>query len=144
MTIIGKTIKGMGVSMEEIKNPFNLTDEDRAYWEGKPIKKKRKMSTTEFREFVGSTFIYIQKILDGKNSDYAKDDSPFSNFEKSAGFGIDRLTGLAIRMSDKMARLESYCKKGELKSHDDGLKDIFFDLIGYSVIALAMIEEEEN
>ena len=141
MTIIGKTLKGLGVDVSEI-NPFNLTDEDRAYWEGRPA--NRKMTTTEFREFVGSTFIYIQKILDGKNSDYAKDDSPFSNFEKASGFGVDRLTGLSIRMSDKMARLESYCKKGELKSHDDGLKDIFFDLIGYSVIALAMIEEEER
>lgn len=141
MSIVGDTMKDMGIGLEDVKN-FGLSEKEKLYWEGKrPL--DNKMSTREFKEFIGVTLLRVQKVLEGKNHDYAKQDYPLSNFEKAENFGIDRLTGLALRMSDKMARLETYCRKGELKSHDDGLTDIFYDFIGYSIIALAMLEEEK-
>lgn len=85
----------------------------------------------------------ILDMMRNKQLDYASYKDPLSNFTRSANFGVDPLIGLSLRMSDKMARLESYCKNGKLAVENEGLEDIFKDLIGYSVIALAMLHQDE-
>ena len=90
----------------------------------------------------------IQTILDltaEKNSDYTGGetcDNPFANFDATADFGIDPLIGVCIRMQDKFQRAKAFCADGSLSVNSEGdkAKDIFRDLIGYSLIAIGMLE----
>ncbi len=104
------------------------------------------------KPFTSETYLaFVKSRLDGlqdkirrKNSDYTNGAGPFANFDKSSEVGIDPLKGLVLRMSDKMQRIYSYCNKGELQVVGEGVEDSFEDLIGYSLIALAMLEEKKR
>ena len=92
----------------------------------------------------------IQCILEltaGKNRDYTGGDTcdnPFANFDASTDFGVQPLTGICIRMQDKFQRAKAFCADGSLSINSDGdkAKDIFRDLIGYSLIAIGMLERQ--
>ena len=94
----------------------------------------------------------IQHILEltaKKNNDYTGGetcDNPFANFDSSTEFGVHPLTGICIRMQDKFQRAKAFCADGELHvtTSGDQSKDIFRDLIGYSLIAIGMLEREQN
>lgn len=91
---------------------------------------------------------YVLNLTAGKNSDYTGGEScsnPFANFDKSTEFGVDPLVGVCIRMQDKFQRAKAFCSDGKLSLDTEGdrAKDIFRDLIGYSLIALGMLEREE-
>jgi hypothetical protein len=49
-------------------------------------------------------------------------------------------------MADKFQRAKAYCNEGKLSvcTEGDQAKDIFRDLIGYSLIALGMIERQDR
>jgi hypothetical protein len=106
---------------------------DKAWWE-------------EFRhqEIEGILFLTGQK-----NSDYTGGetcDNPFANFDASTEFGVDPLTGICVRMQDKFQRAKAFCSDGSLSvtGQGDQAKDIFRDLIGYSLIAIGMLERKDN
>lgn len=88
---------------------------------------------------------YILELTGRKNSDYTGGDgcdNPFANFDASVEFGVDPLIGICVRMQDKFQRAKAFCSDGSLKVNTEGdqAKDIFRDLIGYSLIALGMLE----
>ncbi len=94
----------------------------------------------------------VEDILNftaNKNSDYTGGktcSNPFENFDGSLEFGIDPLVGLSLRMQDKFQRLKAFSKDGKLSVEDKGdtVCDIYRDLIGYSLIALGMIERNKE
>lgn len=98
--------------------------------------------------FQAEKFREICKLTRKKNDDYtggATTGNPFANFDEAEDFGIDPLLGLSVRMGDKMQRLKAYCKGGlSLNSNGDTVEDIFKDFIGYSVIALGMLERRKE
>ena len=104
------------------------------------------MTQAQYLAFVERTFADMLALTKSKNSDYANSDDAFANFTQANEFGVDTLTGLAIRMNDKMQRLKSFCKKGELqvKTKGDTVADIFKDLAIYSVIAQALLSLENT
>jgi hypothetical protein len=82
-----------------------------------------------------------------KNSDYTGGDTcdnPFANFDSSSDFGVEPFVGICIRMQDKFQRAKAFCSDGKLSVNSDGdkAKDIFRDLIGYSLIAIGMLERQ--
>ena len=93
----------------------------------------------------------VQNILEltgRKNSDYTGGDgcnNPFANFDASVEFNVDPLTGICVRMQDKFQRAKAFCAAGSLEVNTDGdqAKDIFRDLIGYSLVAIGMLERSE-
>jgi len=91
----------------------------------------------------------ILAMTANKNSDYTGGktcDNPFANFDASTEFGVHPLTGICIRMQDKFQRAKAFCSDGSLQvtTKGDQSKDIFRDLIGYSLIAIGMLEREEK
>jgi len=91
----------------------------------------------------------ILELTAEKNSDYTGGDgcdNPFENFDASSDFGVEPLTGICIRMQDKFQRAKALCSAGELKhnSKGDQAKDIFRDLVGYSLIAIGMLERDKS
>jgi len=97
------------------------------------------MKNEKLIEFAEEVYKGMLTTLKKKNHDYTGDDTAFANFEQSKDFGVDPLTGLCLRMGDKMKRVQTYCKRGELQASNEGIEDAFEDLIGYSTIALAML-----
>lgn len=84
-----------------------------------------------------------------KNSDYTggqDNDNPFANFDESSEFGVEPITGLCVRMADKFHRAKAYCRDGKLSvsTKGDQTADIFRDLIGYSLVALGMLERQSR
>jgi hypothetical protein len=91
---------------------------------------------------------YILELTGRKNSDYTGGDgcnNPFANFDASVEFDVDPLTGICVRMQDKFQRAKAFCAAGSLEVNTDGdkAKDIFRDLIGYSLIAIGMLERSD-
>ena len=91
----------------------------------------------------------ILEMTANKNTDYTGGKTchnPFANFDASTEFGVHPLTGICIRMQDKFQRAKAFCSDGSLQVNTKGdqSKDIFRDLIGYSLIAIGMLEREEK
>ena len=59
--------------------------------------------------------------------------------------GVQPLVGLSVRMADKFQRLKAFCRDGKLSvnDHGDTARDIFRDLVGYSLIAIGMLERDK-
>lgn len=106
----------------------------------------KKMTSAEYFEFLEKTNTRLTAKIRSKNLDYTNGAGPFANFEGAEDFGVDTLVGLAVRMNDKMQRLKSFCKQGGLAVTEKGdtIADIFDDFIGYSWIALAILEEKKG
>lgn len=104
----------------------------------------KKLNKQEFIQITDANLSRIKSIIEKKNNDYAGgkvETDPFKNFRESEDFGVKPLIGLSIRMGDKFQRLKTFCKEGQLKVDNEGIEDVFFDMIGYSLLALGMIEE---
>ena len=91
----------------------------------------------------------ILEMTANKNTDYTGGKTchnPFANFDASTEFGVHPLTGICIRMQDKFQRAKAFCSDGslEVNTKGDQSKDIFRDLIGYSLIAIGMLERAEK
>lgn len=63
-----------------------------------------------------------------KNADYATSSDPFRNFRTFEELGI------LVRMSDKLARLRSFCETKQLAVKSEGVRDTILDLINYAVL----------
>lgn len=101
-----------------------------------------RMKPEDYIEFQDALFEEMKTLTKAKNQDYtAGSGDPFANFRESEGFGVDTLRGLCIRMGDKFQRIKAYMVNGELAVANEGLEDAFKDLIGYSCLALGLIEE---
>ena len=71
-----------------------------------------------------------------KNADYANAEDPFRNFRRHG------LKGIAVRLSDKLARLESFIENnGELKVKDETIVETCEDLLNYAVLFAALATE---
>jgi hypothetical protein len=100
------------------------------------------MTSTSYIEFVEETLLGMVALIKKKNSDYTGGLGPFANFEESLDFGVDPLTGLCLRMQDKWQRVKSFINQGKLEN--EGIEDAFKDIIGYSCLALGMLEDKKR
>lgn len=101
-----------------------------------------RMSKDEYRQFREKTCTALNEMINQKNTDYTAGGGPFANFERSQNVGVDRLKGLMVRFNDKVMRMESYALSGKLAVTNEGIEDVFKDFIGYSLLALGMLEED--
>ena len=102
---------------------------------------------TKYFQFIDKTFAEMRELIEKKNNDYtagSAETDPFRNFREAEQFGIDPLAGLSNRMNDKFNRIKSFCATGKLAVQTEGVEDAFHDMIGYSLLALGMLEEQKN
>lgn len=105
--------------------------------------KEFRLNKDQWLEFQAEVFDHIKEITRAKNADYTGgSDDPFANFRESEEFGVPTLTGLCVRMGDKFQRVKSYLANGKLEVANEGLEDAFYDLIGYSALALGLLKEQ--
>jgi hypothetical protein len=81
-------------------------------------------------------------LIQRKNADYGDHDTahpdPFANFRRHGALGI------LVRMDDKMARLNTYIKRGSLAVEDESFIDTAIDLMNYSSILVGFLLDEQK
>lgn len=84
----------------------------------------------------------LGELHDIKQQDYGTDIDPFANVRGTEEWGLDAWMGAMIRATDKIRRLQTYAKKGELAN--ESVEDAFKDLAVYAVIGLVLWEEDQT
>lgn len=75
-----------------------------------------------------------------KGADYGTDEDFFANVSASANWGINPWIGAMMRVSDKVARLQSAAKGSTLKN--EGIEDSLLDIATYAIIAVCLFRRE--
>ena len=88
-----------------------------------------------------------QLLMSRKNHDYAGAEGadPFRNFAAPEKLGIASTeAGLLIRMTDKLNRLITFVQDGKLVVDNEGVEDALLDLINYSAILGAYLQQNKE
>ena len=91
---------------------------------------------------------FYEKIIDAalthqaKQRDYGQDHDPFANVRASEDWGIPGWIGCMTRLCDKIKRLQTLAKKGELAN--ESAADSFRDIMVYAGIAWVLFEEQSK
>jgi hypothetical protein len=103
------------------------------------------MTNEEYMAFVDAVLESVKDMIGQKNRDYTSGsgDALF-NLRDAANLGLTPMHGLSLRMGDKFKRLQTFVKTGSLSVKSEGAEDVFKDLIGYSLMGLALLEEEKT
>jgi hypothetical protein len=103
------------------------------------------MTREQLVDFIEKFYGKNVEILKAKNADYSGGNSdPFGNFKSVEILGISAEEGFLTRMMDKMMRISSFVKKGELQVKDESVKDTLADLANYSALLAAFIESKKK
>lgn len=145
-SLVAKTVFDLVKSTwREGYNYLSLTEED-----------ELKNLLIDSRAFLKGTHLFEESnlkdsITDNHFKDYT-DRLAETLKEKNTAYGDaftasvdeDGLLALKIRLGDKLNRVSSLIKKGELKENDESLEDTLLDLAGYSILGLKYLKEHEN
>ena len=86
-------------------------------------------------------------IMERKNNDYcggrASVDA-LANFKTASALGLHPVTGLLLRMQDKLMRIKSFVNDGELRVTGETVEDACDDLVNYAVLCKALLQEEAS
>lgn len=78
-----------------------------------------------------------------KSADYGSASDPLANIRNGAKFvGIEPWRAAMVRLSDKVTRLETYCRTGSLTF--ESFEDTLIDLASYALLTLLMHSEDQN
>ena len=108
-------------------------------------RKGKEVTHEEYIAFARKTLDGLLNLVEAKNRDYTGgSEDAFHNFRQAERVGVEALRGLYIRMLDKHGRIEAWFNRGKLEVSGEGIKDAFLDNIGYSLIALGILEDLER
>lgn len=106
------------------------------------------MTRQEYLEFHKKCCDEMVEITKRKNADYSgasETDDPFANFRVVEHIGIcNAETGFLTRMSDKLSRIATFVKKGELQVKDEQVDDTLKDLANYCILMLGYVRAKES
>jgi hypothetical protein len=103
------------------------------------------MSSTRLFEVHDELCSKAKKIMVAKNHDYRSGtDDPYANFRGSVALGINPITGILLRMQDKLCRIATFAEKGTLLVKGEGVEDAIKDVINYAVLIGGMIDAENK
>lgn len=91
------------------------------------------------------TLAEMGELHDRKQADYGRpatggdSGDPFANIRSVEAFGLSAWSGAAIRMGDKMRRLEAAVRGQNLVN--ESVEDSFLDIAVYAIIGLILLRE---
>lgn len=85
-------------------------------------------------------------ITKAKNADYCGiDPSPFANFERVEKNGLTSTEiGFLVRLSDKMARIQSFIQKGTYAVKEESFTDACLDAANYLILLAAYMQTKDG
>lgn len=84
----------------------------------------------------------IGELHDKKQADYGRGDDPFANVRAAEQWGLPPSLGACVRIGDKVSRLQTFYRKGELAN--ESVEDAFMDLAVYALIGLLLYRQESG
>ena len=88
-----------------------------------------------------------RKIMEVKNNDYTggkKADDIFANFRCSTILDVHPVTGIMMRVMDKIQRIKTFTNDGQLSVSGETVDDACEDIINYVILAKAMLQIERS
>lgn len=80
-----------------------------------------------------------------KNMDYSGGDGdPFANFRIAECFGLHPVTGIILRMTDKLQRVRAFIKNGVCAVDGESVDDACDDLVNYAILMKGLLREERS
>jgi hypothetical protein len=80
-----------------------------------------------------------------KSADYASGSDPFANFKRGEILGFATAEeGLMLRVVDKVSRISTFLKKGELKVSNETVEDSILDVINYMILLHGLLADKDN
>jgi len=94
--------------------------------------------------------VRLARLMACKGADYGTDADPLANCRAATALGLPAWVGVALRLGDKYARLQRLVRRRLREGAavgavaDETVADTLRDLAGYSLIALALLPEDER
>jgi hypothetical protein len=86
-----------------------------------------------------------REIMRQKNMDYSGGDGdPFANFRIAESFGLHPVTGIILRMTDKLQRVRAFIKNGVCAVDGESVDDACDDLVNYAILMKGLLREERT
>lgn len=82
----------------------------------------------------------LAELHSRKNHDYSGVNDPLKNLTHSEDLGIPAWKGVAVRLNDKMDRINGFARKGEFLVNDEGIIDTLMDMSVYAILAVILYE----
>lgn len=82
----------------------------------------------------------MSELHNKKGSDYGSGTDPYANVRAASEFGVPAWLGTIVRLNDKITRIKSFTRKGNLAN--ESLEDSLKDIAVYAVIAQILYREE--
>lgn len=104
------------------------------------------MTREEYLKYHRECCDKMVEITARKNADYTSgSDDPFFNFTRVEALGIcETEQGFLTRMTDKVARIITFAKKGVLQVKDETVEDTLLDLANYCVLMAGYIRSKRQ
>lgn len=85
--------------------------------------------------------------MEVKNNDYTggkEADDVFANFRCSTILDVHPVTGILMRVLDKIQRIKTFTNDGQLSVSGETVDDACEDIINYAILAKAMLKQERE
>ena len=105
------------------------------------------MTTNELLELHNKLTKQSYDLMKKKNHDYSGKNGtePFANFTRAEAMGITTTEkGILVRLLDKMSRLSTFTDAGVFKVEDEKLEDTILDMINYSILFYAYVQQKKS
>lgn len=102
-----------------------------------------KTRVEELFELHAQTTAHCLGVMRSKNKDYAGGSGdPYANFRIAEMFGLHPVTGILLRVTDKLQRIRSFIKHGVLEVTGETIDDACDDLVNYAILMKGLLREE--
>ena len=105
------------------------------------------MNQEELLKMHENTCNKCRRIMERKNSDYTggkEAEDVFANFRSATYLGVHPVTGILMRVMDKIQRIRTFTNDGALSVSDESVDDAFEDIFNYAILGKAMLKQEKR
>ena len=105
------------------------------------------MTLEELLKLHKETTDKCREIMEVKNNDYTggkEANDVFANFRCSTILDVHPVTGIMMRVMDKIQRIKTFTNDGQLSVSGETVDDACEDIINYAILAKAMFRQERQ
>lgn len=84
-------------------------------------------------------------VMRQKNADYSGGESdPYANFRIAEMFGLHPVTGILLRVTDKLQRIRAFIKNGVTAVEGETVDDACDDIVNYAILMKGLLREQRE
>jgi len=86
-----------------------------------------------------------RKIMHAKSLDYSGGETdPYANFRIAEMFGLHPVTGILLRVTDKLQRIRAFIKNGVTAVEGETVDDACDDIVNYAILMKGLLREQRE